>query len=522
MHLKLSLYSLTIWLFHLLILEGESSKILGVFPTVGGSHYIMSHSLMKGLAEAGNNVTIISPHADNTLVKNGSYTRIVLKGFAENYQNDMKHLNLFEVKDFNNHNQEAIFQKYMYQKTEMIFRDEGVWKLIESNETFDAVIVEQFSNDALKVLANVFGGHLIVFDPIGPFNFVNRLIGNPTMVSYNPQVVSTFPRPMSFKDRLHNLLLYSYEEVMNHFVFLPTQDRLVKKYFPGAPSIRDITTNVSLVLLNSHESTWQTVPLVPNAVPIGGFHIAPPKELPKEIKVFLDGATNGAILFSLGTNLKISDMDERRKSMFLNVFAKLDQRILWKADENISSLPPHVKIVRWLPQMDVLAHDSIKLFITHGGLLSLTESVYNGVPILAIPVYGDQATNANNAVKAGFGLSINYHDPDFNEDKLMLSITELLRNNQYKTNALKLSKVYHDRPVNPLDLAVYWVNFVIQHNGAPHLRVDGLYLHWYQYLLIDVIAYIFIQLIVVAMLLTLFLKFVLKATIRRNKKMKQQ
>ena len=59
---------------------------------------------------------------------------------------------------------------------------------------------------------------------------------------------------------------------------------------------------------------------------------------------------------------------------------------------------------------------------------------------------------------------------------------------RYKENAKRRSDLFHDRPVSPLDTAVYWVEYVIKHRGAPHLRVAGVDLPWYQYLLLDVIA----------------------------------
>jgi hypothetical protein len=40
-----------------------------------------------------------------------------------------------------------------------------------------------------------------------------------------------------------------------------------------------------------------------------------------------------------------------------------------------------------------------------------------------------------------------------------------------------------------MDTATYWVEYVIRHKGAPHLRVAGLDLPWYQYHLLDVIAF---------------------------------
>lgn len=49
----------------------------------------------------------------------------------------------------------------------------------------------------------------------------------------------------------------------------------------------------------------------------------------------------------------------------------------------------------------------------------------------------------------------------------------------------------HDRQVKPLDNAIYWVEYVIRHNGAKHLRVPYLELTWYQYYLLDVFLFIF-------------------------------
>lgn len=41
-----------------------------------------------------------------------------------------------------------------------------------------------------------------------------------------------------------------------------------------------------------------------------------------------------------------------------------------------------------------------------------------------------------------------------------------------------------------MDTATYWVEYVIRHGGAPHLRVAALDLPWYKYFLLDVIAVI--------------------------------
>lgn len=50
----------------------------------------------------------------------------------------------------------------------------------------------------------------------------------------------------------------------------------------------------------------------------------------------------------------------------------------------------------------------------------------------------------------------------------------------------------HDRPIKPLDLAIYWIEFVIRHNGAPHLRVAGVDIPWYKYLFVDILIFIIV------------------------------
>lgn len=55
--------------------------------------------------------------------------------------------------------------------------------------------------------------------------------------------------------------------------------------------------------------------------------------------------------------------------------------------------------------------------------------------------------------------------------------------------------------MSPLDTAVYWTEYVIRHKGAPHLKTAAVDLSWYQYLLLDVIAFlifIFISIILIS------------------------
>ncbi|KAF0764511.1 UDP-glucuronosyltransferase 2B7-like isoform X2 [Aphis craccivora] len=56
---------------------------------------------------------------------------------------------------------------------------------------------------------------------------------------------------------------------------------------------------------------------------------------------------------------------------------------------------------------------------------------------------------------------------------------------RFTENAKRMSTIFHDRPMSALDTAVYWVEYVIRHKGAHHLRSEAVKLTWYQYLLLD-------------------------------------
>ncbi|CAJ1936122.1 unnamed protein product [Sphenostylis stenocarpa] len=72
---------------------------------------------------------------------------------------------------------------------------------------------------------------------------------------------------------------------------------------------------------------------------------------------------------------------------------------LWSLKEGLMGLLPNGfvertnmrgKIVSWAPQTQVLAHDSVGVFLTHCGANSVIESVSGGVPMICRPFFGDQ------------------------------------------------------------------------------------------------------------------------------------
>ena len=60
----------------------------------------------------------------------------------------------------------------------------------------------------------------------------------------------------------------------------------------------------------------------------------------------------------------------------------------------------------------------------------------------------------------------------------------------YRMNMRRLSRLHLDQPMKPLDLAMFWIEFVMRHKGAAHLRTESYMMPWYAYHSVDVIVVI--------------------------------
>ncbi|XP_021808890.1 flavonoid 3-O-glucosyltransferase-like [Prunus avium] len=56
------------------------------------------------------------------------------------------------------------------------------------------------------------------------------------------------------------------------------------------------------------------------------------------------------------------------------------------------------KIVSWAPQVQVLGHASVGVFVTHAGWNSVMESISGGVPMICRPFFGDHTLNMRTVV----------------------------------------------------------------------------------------------------------------------------
>lgn len=62
-------------------------------------------------------------------------------------------------------------------------------------------------------------------------------------------------------------------------------------------------------------------------------------------------------------------------------------------------------------------------------MLSNIEAVHHGVPLISIPLYGDQPANANRAARARYAIKLDF-DFETLPDQLRLALKEILVNDR--------------------------------------------------------------------------------------------
>lgn len=276
-----------------------------------------------------------------------------------------------------------------------------------------------------------------------------------------------------------NLFISSLDKIVRCLYYLPVQNGLSRKYFGSAgsktellPTVQEMEKQIAVTLFNSHPAMTIARPSMPSHFLVGGVHLKPSgkdSKLTESVEEWLDGANEGAIYVSFGSHVQSSKLPKKVLEGLIENFRKLPHRILWKFEEDVlEGCPKNVKLVKWVSQVDVLAHPNVVLFVNHGGVFGTQESTFYGVPLLTMPFYGDQFRNAKNVERNGHGLMIDY--TEFNGEMFGEKLNEILFNSEYRKRADEVATLFRDNPMPPMDVAMYWIEFVARNGGAPHLQ----------------------------------------------------
>ncbi|XP_030373467.1 2-hydroxyacylsphingosine 1-beta-galactosyltransferase-like [Scaptodrosophila lebanonensis] len=482
---------LNIYVYVLLLASLSCSfgyNYLMVLHTASKSHYYVGVSLAKGLLAAGHEVTLISPFSEQKPIERLRHvpTPEIIRVMGSHIAKLMENSKLPMVRRL------PMIHGMGLQVTETFLKEPSVQALLQQNKSYDAVICEVFVNEAHFGLAEHFNAPLIALSSFGASAWTTALVGTPAPPSYVPHNFLQFGDQMTSYERALNFAFTVYEYIYHQFSYLPQQEQLYRKYFPGnKQDFYDMRKNTALVLLNQHVSLSFPRPYAPNMIEVGGMHINRKRQpLPADIEEFINGAEHGVIYFSMGSNLKSADLPPQKRQAFINTFRRLKQRVLWKfEDPNFADKPPNVYISDWFPQDDILSHDKVIAFITHGGLLSSMESIYHGKPVIGIPIFGDQFLNMARAEKSGYGITVRL--AQLTTESFTDAIERITNQKSYIEAAKAMSSRFRDQLETPLERAVFWVEHVTRQKGARYLRSAAQNLNIAEYYNLDIIVMFF-------------------------------
>ncbi|XP_037307064.1 UDP-glucuronosyltransferase 2A2-like [Pungitius pungitius] len=168
-------------------------------------------------------------------------------------------------------------------------------------------------------------------------------------------------------------------------------------------------------------------------------------------------------------------------------FANLPQKVIWR-----------YKGHRPATLGNNTLHKSIKHLVRHRGTNAIYEAIYHGVPMVGIPIVFDQADNLSRLRAKGVAEVMNVSE--LNTKNSLNVMQEVLKEPSYRMNMQRLSRLHRDQPMKPLDTALFWMEFVMRHKGAAHLRTESYRMPWYSYHSVDVMLFL-LTIAVVALLL---------------------
>ncbi|XP_009491829.2 UDP-glucuronosyltransferase 2A2-like isoform X1 [Pelecanus crispus] len=322
-----------------------------------------------------------------------------------------------------------------------------------------------------------------------PASTVERHCGKiPAPPSYAPAALSELTDCMSFVERIKNIVSYHLQDYVFQS-YWGEWDIYYSKVLGRPTTLCETMGKAEIWLIRTYWDFEFPRPFLPNFEFVGGLHCQPAKPLPKEMEEFVQSSgEHGIVVFSLGS--MVYNLTDEKSNVIARALSQLPQKVLWRYKGNKpETLGSNTRIYDWIPQNDLLGHPLTKAFITHGGTNGIYEAIYHGIPMVGIPMFGDQHDNIVHMTAKGAAVAL-----DFNTLKtqdLVDALNTVINNSTYKENALRLSKIHHDQPVKPLDRAVFWIEFVMRHKGAKHLRPAAHHLTWYQYHCLDVLAFLF-------------------------------
>ncbi|XP_045329794.1 UDP-glucuronosyltransferase 2A2 isoform X1 [Leopardus geoffroyi] len=323
-----------------------------------------------------------------------------------------------------------------------------------------------------------------------PASTVERHCGKiPAPASYVPAALSELTDHMTFGERVKNTISYLLQDYIFES-YWGEWNSYYSKVLGRPTTLCEVMGKAEIWLIRTYWDFEFPRPYLPNFEFVGGLHCKPAKPLPKEMDEFVQSSgEDGIVVFSLGSMVR--NLSDEKANLIASALAQIPQKVLWRyKGKKPATLGANTRLYDWIPQNDLLGHPKTKAFITHGGTNGIYEAIYHGVPMVGVPMFADQPDNIAHMKAKGAAVEVNINT--MTSEDLLNALRTVINEPSYKENATRLSRIQHDQPVKPLDRAVFWIEFVMRHKGAKHLRPAAHDLTWFQYHSFDVIGFLLV------------------------------
>ncbi|XP_036621502.1 UDP-glucuronosyltransferase 2B17-like isoform X3 [Trichosurus vulpecula] len=493
------------WVSTLLLLQlcclscGSCGKVL-VWP-MEYSHWLNVKTILDELVQRGHEVTVLTP-SSTVLVDAGNSSGFHAEVFPSvKNQEDVASLVekvirfwLYELRKLSALEYVAAVQemflmgsRLVKEQCENVVLNKDLMKTLKDGK-YDIVIGDAFSPCA-ELIAQILGKPFVYSLRFTMGNTVEKYCGGlPSPPSYVPVPMTELTDKMTFMERVKNMLFFIYFDFWFQNFDVEDWDQLYSDVLGRPTTLCETMGKAEMWLIRTYWDFEFPRPYLPNFEFVGGLHCKPAKPLPEEMEKFVQSSgEHGVVVFSLGSMVK--NLTEEKSNLIAAALAQIPQKVLWRYEgKPPATLGSNTRTYNWIPQNDLLGHPKTKAFITHGGTNGIYEAIYHGVPMIGVPMFADQPDNIAHMKAKGAAVEVDFHK--MTTADMLNALKTVINDPSYKENAMRLSRIHHDQPVKPLDRAVFWIEFVMRHKGAKHLRPAAHDLTWYQYHSLDVIGFL--------------------------------
>ncbi|KAJ8389281.1 hypothetical protein AAFF_G00121460 [Aldrovandia affinis] len=474
----------------------HGGKIL-VVP-VDGSHWVNMEILLKELHSRDHQLTVVRSKSSWYIQESSPhYTSVNVKMMEDEVDLSFYDELLRRTLDIRRMGPVLHFLYQQMEMSSMQALGHGICAKMAALMLEDSAFISRLRDDGYDLVLTdpglpfgVLLAHYLHLPMVYNVRWVNTGDGHfivaPSPISYVPVTGSILGDRMDFLQRVQNLLHYVSGFLQERFIILPCYQELLQRHFPPAADLLSMQRSADLWLMRADFIFEFPRPTMPNVVYVAGFQCRPSRPLPAELEEFMQSSgEHGVVLMSLGTLISALPMEVTEK--IAAAFARLPQKVIWRyTGEKPSTLGNNTLLLDWLPQNDLLGHPKTRVFVAHGGTNGLYEAIYHGVPVLGLPLLFDQHDNVVRLQVRGAARVL--EAATLSTEEVLEALREILDNPSYQRSMQRLSCLHRDRPLSPLDSATFWLEYVMRHKGASHLRSETYSLPWYSYYSLDVAA----------------------------------